>query len=67
MKEIFTMVDKPTASIKPHQKRRKAAKGSLAPDISEGLRLLYKDVVEEPIPAELLDLLKSLDDGTTSG
>jgi len=35
--------------------------------ISDGLKSLYRSVVEEPIPDDLLSLLNSLDDSPDAG
>lgn len=51
------MVDQPSDS-KPKQRRK--VDTAL---ITSGLKSLYRSVIEEPIPDDLLKLLDSLDDG----
>lgn len=51
-------------SSEPVRRRRRPAGGLLDPhgEIAARLRALYAEVEEEPIPAELIDLLERLDE-----
>lgn len=46
----------------PQSKPTTTAKLSEAKTIATGLKTLYRNVVEEPIPDDLMNLLNSLDD-----
>lgn len=61
----------PDSSFDPRAIKRlrgsRAKRQNDAQGISAGLRSLYKSVVEEPIPDDLMNLLNSLDDEPPRG
>ena len=58
------MSDNPTDPNKPPQRPRARRNDPLGPDgeIGARLRALYAQVEQEPIPADLIDLLERLDE-----
>ena len=56
--------DSPTNQYKPPERSRARRKDPMGPDgeIGARLRALFAEVEQEPIPADLIDLLERLDE-----
>jgi hypothetical protein len=63
-KRVSAVPDHPTDQNEPPQRSRARRKDPLGPDgeIGTRLRALYAEVEQEPIPADLIDLLERLDE-----